>query len=228
MKTVVGIEKGCHAGLKELARRWGTSASQDVRRLIAASVEQSGRLAAFCGQAARTRARLIGMIARPLPLGSCLVLAIAGCQADRQDERALITDPQFAVVNPVDSLAPLYEMDNPNRLPGRYIVRFEPGVADPRALAEQIVAGRGGGRVYEVLRGLKGFWGELPDGAIEGLRRNRMSATLRRMSPCPSRAPETLPSCPPAGRSTASTSGRCRSTTPTTTPSWGAAFASGS
>jgi hypothetical protein len=119
----------------------------------------------------RAHRPLIGLIARPLLLGSYIALALAGCQADRQGERALITDPQFAVGNPADSLAPLYEMDNPNRLPGRYIVRFEPGVADPQALSAQIVAGQGG-RVYEVLHSLKGFWGELPDAAINGLRRN--------------------------------------------------------
>lgn len=99
------------------------------------------------------------------------MLALAGCRADRQGERSLITDPQFAVGHSGDSLASLYEMDNPNRLPGRYIVRFKPDVADSEALAEQIALGHGG-RVYEVLRSLSGFWGELPETAIEGLRRN--------------------------------------------------------
>src|SRR5690606_38960616 len=70
-----------------------------------------------------------------------------------------------------DSLAPLLAFDHPNRLPGRYIVRFDARVPDSRALSETIVRERGG-RVYKVLQSLKGFWGELPDQAIDHLRRH--------------------------------------------------------
>ena len=59
-----------------------------------------------------------------------------------------------------DSLAPLYEMANPRRIPGRYIVRFKPDTHDVQQLATTIAASASG-RVYHALQGLKGFWGEL-------------------------------------------------------------------
>lgn len=96
---------------------------------------------------------------------------LAGCTSDGSRSSSHIVDPEFAKQVPADSLAPLYAMDDPDRIPGRYIVRFKPNVADVRGLTKALEASHNG-RVYEVLEGLKGFWGELPDQAIQGLRRN--------------------------------------------------------
>ena len=68
-------------------------------------------------------------------------------------------------------LAPAYGLDDPRRLPGRYIVRFKQDASDPQALSAALVT-RWGGKTYGVLRSLKGFWGELPDSAIGALRRS--------------------------------------------------------
>lgn len=100
-----------------------------------------------------------------------VVLAVAGCTDLVTNTPDQPRANSSVVGTATDSLAPLYEMDNPDRLPNRYIVRFKPVVSDARAFATAIVA-TNGGRVYESLQGLKGFWGELPSEAIERLRRH--------------------------------------------------------
>lgn len=106
-----------------------------------------------------------------------LVLAVAGCTdlvTDTPDQPRVNSS---VVGEATDSLAPLYEMDNPDRLPNRYIVRFKPTVSSSRTIAESIIAARGG-RVYKVLESLKGFWGELPPTALEELRRHPQVAYI--------------------------------------------------
>ena len=97
------------------------------------------------------------------------ILAVTACSGDgtEQDE---MSDQEVAAAS-ADSRAPLLEMKNPNRLPGRYIVRFKPTVADARVASAAIAAAHHG-RVYQAFQGLNGFWGELPDAAIDALRRN--------------------------------------------------------
>jgi hypothetical protein len=103
---------------------------------------------------------------------ACLsAVATAGCELDPRTNPNVVTDPQLVAGSQPDSLAPLYEMDNPNRLPGRFIVRFKPVVGDAEVLARALVA-KLGGSVYQPLRSLRGFWGELPGAAIDPLRRN--------------------------------------------------------
>lgn len=107
----------------------------------------------------------------PMVVFAALLLATAGCDSYPGDSASTPTEPQMSVTPP-DSLAPLYEMDNPRRIPGRYIVRFRPSVTrNLDGFAEEMVD-RQGGRVYRVFRSLRGFWGELPDEAIQGLRRH--------------------------------------------------------
>jgi subtilisin family serine protease len=70
-----------------------------------------------------------------------------------------------------DSLAPVYGLDAPDRIPGEFMVRFRPEVADADRLARQLVAAHGG-KVFATWKGMKGFWGTLPEQAIQGLRRH--------------------------------------------------------
>jgi hypothetical protein len=68
-------------------------------------------------------------------------------------------------------------MDYRGRIPGQYIVRFKSDVSDVRGITDAALAA-GGGRAIKVLTGLKGFWGELPDTAVEALRRNPNGAYI--------------------------------------------------
>lgn len=104
-------------------------------------------------------------------------IAAAACGVDSQEETGLTTDPQLAVVGQRDTPAPLYEMENPGRLTGRYIVRFRSSVRDPDSLVVSLVS-RFGGRAYRVLRALRGYWGELPDSAIGQLRLHQSVAYI--------------------------------------------------
>ena len=57
-------------------------------------------------------------------------------------------------------------------IPGRYIVRFKPGVADPAAEAANLMGALGaGGQIHHVYTAaIKGFAATLPDSALAGLR----------------------------------------------------------
>lgn len=70
-----------------------------------------------------------------------------------------------------DSQPRLLAMAHPRRIPGRYIVRFHVDTRDPESLARELVD-RHGGEVLGTLRSLKGFWGELPTGAIDSILRD--------------------------------------------------------
>ncbi len=56
-------------------------------------------------------------------------------------------------------------MDHPDRIKGRYIVRFRDDVRDADPIAREL-AGQHRGKLYGTLRSLNGFWGELPDSAL--------------------------------------------------------------
>lgn len=128
---------------------------------------QRGDLATHFGRKS-SRARQRG---RPEPRRTlswiALALGTASCQqADTSAGPSV--QPQIASDRPS---APLYGADNPMRLPGRYIVRFRQGVADPAARAATIAATTGG-RLYRAMPSLGAFWGELPDSAVARLLRD--------------------------------------------------------
>jgi subtilisin family serine protease len=111
----------------------------------------------------------VGYLSRVILTGFFAFFAASSCSEGKN--RDVLTDPHFAVNSAIDSLAPTYEMANPNRLPGRYIVRFKPTVTGVGPLSADLVRVQGG-RVYQPLNSLKGFWGELPNAAIDALRRD--------------------------------------------------------
>lgn len=98
-----------------------------------------------------------------------LVVAV-GCEPQRAME---VGGPksQSSTLERADQLAPFYGVDNPNRIAGRFIVRFAPGVDVSATVAE--IAREHRIKVLHVFRALGGFWGEVPDQAIEELRRDR-------------------------------------------------------
>lgn len=100
-------------------------------------------------------------------LFSSLLLVVAGCA---KDATHLSGPPDLSRAG-ADSLAPLYQMDNPRRVPDEYLVRFTSDVLDSEAFTGQLVVAHQG-RALAVWKGLKGFWGRLPAHAIDGLRRN--------------------------------------------------------
>lgn len=57
-------------------------------------------------------------------------------------------------------------------IPGRYIVVFKAGVANPAALAATLVQGQGGQLHHTYTGALKGFAATLPDAALQGIRNN--------------------------------------------------------
>ncbi|HET6231115.1 MAG TPA: S8 family serine peptidase [Longimicrobiaceae bacterium] len=100
-----------------------------------------------------------------------LTLVLAGCAKDATDMTTPTGAASARVAAVRDSVAPLYEMDNPNRVPDEYMVRFTGDVGDADGLARSMVSAHGG-RAIATWKGLKGFWGKLPPAAIEALRRN--------------------------------------------------------
>lgn len=57
-------------------------------------------------------------------------------------------------------------------IPGRYIVLFRSGVADPAAQAAQLVASHGGQLHHSYTGAIKGFAASLPAAALQGVRNN--------------------------------------------------------
>ncbi len=98
---------------------------------------------------------------------AALTLVLASCTKDAKD----VTGPPNLGLAAVDSLAPLFEMNSPQRIPGEYLVRFKDDVGDSELLAQQLVAAHSG-QAHAIWKGLKGFWATLPAQAIEALRRN--------------------------------------------------------
>jgi len=96
------------------------------------------------------------------------ILANGSCRTNQADVNITGASARAEKEN---SLARLLEMENPNRLPNRYIVRFKSQVTDASSLSAALVA-ENNGRIYRVLTGLKAFWGELPPEAILRLREN--------------------------------------------------------
>lgn len=94
-------------------------------------------------------------------------LLIVACSKDAPTP----TENPSLVVAVGDSLAPLYEMGNPRRVPGEYIVRLRDDVDDVDGLARAVAIAHNG-TIKASWRGLKGFWARLPEAAIEPLRRN--------------------------------------------------------
>jgi hypothetical protein len=83
---------------------------------------------------------------------------LVGCETSKTvSGPSTETSPKLSV-EVKDSIAPLYGMDDPKRIPGRYIVRFHGTESNPEEATREIV-GRHGGRVYKELRSLKGVLG---------------------------------------------------------------------
>src|SRR5437867_8166682 len=61
-------------------------------------------------------------------------------------------------------------------VPGRYIVVFQRGVANPAALARTLVTASGGSLQHTYASALKGFAARLSDGAVAALRQNPLVA----------------------------------------------------
>lgn len=124
---------------------------------------------------------LLSRRTRTRPNRSLAFVALAVCISatactDRASGAAQALAPDIAQIRE-DSIAPLYAMENPGRIRGRYIVRFRHNVADVRGSAERLNQ-RHAGKIYRVLEGVRGWWGELPDAAIDALRHNPEIASI--------------------------------------------------
>lgn len=60
----------------------------------------------------------------------------------------------------------LRSMEDPDRIAGHFIVRFFDDTSDPEGLARELVS-QHGGSIVATLYKFPGFWGELPDRAVE-------------------------------------------------------------
>jgi aqualysin 1 len=100
----------------------------------------------------------------------CLLLGLAalflaGCAGDGSP-----VEPASEV-----DLAPVAGWSRPAAsatIPGSYIVVFKPGVADAPGLARQLALGNGGTLRFTYTAALKGFAADLPEQALQALRRN--------------------------------------------------------
>jgi subtilisin family serine protease len=99
---------------------------------------------------------------RYLPSLGFIALAFAGC-SDKGSP--LETGTPVA-----EAVAPAFA--NARVIPGSYIVVFKPEVSDVPGLARQLVDGHGGALRFTYTAALKGFAADLPEQALEALRRN--------------------------------------------------------
>ncbi|HET9983363.1 MAG TPA: S8 family peptidase [Longimicrobiales bacterium] len=97
-----------------------------------------------------------------------LAATVAACSSDAVSPKQQVI--RTSVVTR-DSLAPLYGMNAPNRIPGEYMVRFANDVGDADALTNDLISTYGG-KALAIWKGMKGFWGQLPPQAVDALRRN--------------------------------------------------------
>lgn len=72
------------------------------------------------------------------------VLSAMACLSDSASDPTAVMEAEQAAVRSGRALAPVYELQNPRRIPGRYIVRFTPDAADSRATADDIAVASGG------------------------------------------------------------------------------------
>jgi len=99
---------------------------------------------------------------RYLPSLGFIALAFAGCSDHG---------------SPLETGTPVAEAAAPafasaRVIPGSYIVVFKPEVSDVPGLARQLVDGHGGALRFTYTAALKGFAADLPEQALEALRRN--------------------------------------------------------
>ena len=80
-----------------------------------------------------------------------------------------VSSPAFAQADPSPATHP-FGTSRP--VPGRYIVVFHAGVANPAAEAATLMQGRGGQLHHTYSRALKGFAASLPDAAVQAIRNN--------------------------------------------------------
>jgi aqualysin 1 len=99
---------------------------------------------------------------RYLPSLGFIALAFAGCSGQ---------DSPLETGTPVaEAAAPAFA--SARAIPGSYIVVFKPEVSDVPGLARQLVDGHGGALRFTYTAALKGFAADLPEQALEALRRN--------------------------------------------------------
>jgi subtilisin family serine protease len=119
--------------------------------------------------AALVTRRSFSAVGRGVPV--LAMLGAMACGVERQDTPVAPAEPRMASSIVQDTVAPVYNLENPRRVPGRYMVGFKNGVTDVHAAAADI-ASRHRGKVRSIFDIIHGFSAELPDGAIEALRRN--------------------------------------------------------
>lgn len=101
-------------------------------------------------------------------------LGKGGVSVSPVDGSAVVRKPTLnARTIPNDGLAPVVGLDQPNVIPGRYIVVFKDNVSVQAARTERANVERMGARIdVEYSTVLRGFAGNLPAQALEALRRN--------------------------------------------------------
>lgn len=139
------------------------SAQQEVR----STDHDTGRPGSYTYSLSRYRK--VGML--------CLLVIAAGCDTQNnlsgpQLQIDLAASRNSSAIVGTDTLARLLEMNNSKRLAGRYIVRFAADMKDADRVSRELV-GRFNGKIYKVMPGLNGFWGELSDSAVVALRADR-------------------------------------------------------
>lgn len=90
---------------------------------------------------------------------------------------ALLAAASVALAQPSDPPA-THPFGPSGPIPGRYIVLFKPGVADPAAEAANLVRGTGAQIQYVYRSAVRGFAATLPDSALAGLRNSPLVALV--------------------------------------------------
>lgn len=100
-----------------------------------------------------------------------VAIGVAACRSGMVDEALAPSEPRTARLSAGDSGAPVYNLSDSQRIPGRYIVMLKDGVRDAHAATEAL-AKRFGGRVRSEFGVFRGFSTEMSDSAIDALRRD--------------------------------------------------------
>jgi len=109
-------------------------------------------------------------------LGLMAIALLAACGEDGTSRSSNVNDSYVAKVlpDPVQYLRnPVLGTDEPNVIPGRYIIVFRPGMSRAEISSVAEVSARMGGQVHYIYtEALKGFAATLPDQALQGILHN--------------------------------------------------------
>lgn len=94
-------------------------------------------------------------------------MVLTACWGSDLPTRSGLNEPSTATF----SLAPLYQSEHPDQIPGEYIIQYRSNVEDLAARVQRFAAEHDV-EIYSIWEGMKGFWGQISPEAVDALRRD--------------------------------------------------------